>query len=144
MKKKIGDLVVDLQQNNQGRPPKLFVWQKNLLRQAKLLQEEIGFFCVKRVMVKAGISPSISEDTVRRVFRKAGLKWARVQRKGILIKNDLKLRLKFVRKVRRKLSAKFWEECASFYLDGTGFTHKMNPFDQDRTPRAMAWRNPGQ
>ena len=52
--------------------------------------------------------------------------------------------LKFVRKVRRKVSAKFWEECVSFYLDGTGFTHKMNPFDQDRTRRAMAWRNPGQ
>ena len=48
MKKKIGDLAVDLQQNNQGRPPKLFVWQKNLLRQAKLLQEEIRFFLCKK------------------------------------------------------------------------------------------------
>ena len=65
--------------NNQGRPPKPSVRQKrNILRQTKLLQEEMGNFCVKRVMVKAGIPPSISEETVRRVLRKAGLKWARV------------------------------------------------------------------
>ena len=51
----------------------------------------MGNFCVKRVMVKAGIPPSISEETVRRVLQKAGLKWTRVQRKGILTKNDLKL-----------------------------------------------------
>ena len=135
MKKNIGDLVVDLRKNNQGRPPKLSVRQKrNILRQTKLLQEEMGNFCVKRVMVKAGIPPSISEETVRRVLRKAGLKWARVQRKGILTKNDLKLRLKFAKKVRRRLSANFWEEGVGFYLDGASFTHKVNPFDQARAP----------
>ena len=69
-------------------------------------------------MIKAGIPPSISEETVRRVLQKAGLKWARVQRKGILTKNDLKLRLKFTRKVRRKLLANYWKEGLGFYLDG--------------------------
>ena len=88
--------------------------------------------------------PSISEEKVRRVLRKAGLKWARVQRKGILTKNDLKLRLKFARKVRRKLPENFWEESVGFYLDGASFTHNMNPFDQARAPKAMAWRKPGQ
>ena len=39
---------------------------------------------------------------------KVGLKWTCVQRKGILAKNDLKLRLKFARKVRPKLTANFW------------------------------------
>ena len=68
-------------------------------------------------MVKTGIPPSISEETVRRILRKAGLKWTRVHRKGILTKNDLKLRLKFARKVYRKLSANFWEEDVGFYLD---------------------------
>ena len=104
----------------------------------------MGNFCVKRVMLKAGIPPSISEETVRRVLRKAGLKWTRAQSKGILFKNDLKLRLRFARKVCRKLSANFWEESVVFYLDGASFTHKMNPFDQARAPRAMAWRKPGQ
>ena len=95
-------------------------------------------------MVKAGILPSISEQTVRRVLRKAGLKWTHVQRNGILTKNDLKLRLKFARKVRLNLSANFLEEQVEFYLDGTSFTHKMNTFNQARAPRVMAWRKPGQ
>ena len=84
MKKNIGGLVVDLWKNDQGRPPKLSVRQKrNILQQTKLLQEELGNFCVKKVMVKPGISSSISEMTVRRFLRKDGLKWARVQRKEI-------------------------------------------------------------
>ena len=50
-------------------------------------------FCVKRVMVKAGIPLSICEETICGILQKAGLKWTQVQRKGILTKNDLKLRL---------------------------------------------------
>ena len=73
----------DLQNNNQGRPPKLPVQQKrNILRQTRRLQEEMGNFFVKRVMVEACIPPSISEETVRS------------SAKGF--KNELKLRLKFV------------------------------------------------
>ena len=92
----------------------------------------MGIFCVKRVI--AGISPSIGEETVCRILQKADLKWAHVQRKGILTKNDLKLRFKFAKKVRRRLSANFWEEGVGFYLDGASFTHKVNPFDQARAP----------
>ena len=29
-------------------------------------------------------------------------------------------------------------------MDGAGFVHTMNPFDQTRAPRAMVWRKPGQ
>ena len=29
-------------------------------------------------------------------------------------------------------------------MDGANFTHKMNPFDLARAPRAMVWRKPGQ
>ena len=53
-------------------------------------------------MVKAGIPPSISEETVRKVLQKTDLKWTHFQRKGILTKNDLKLRLTFARKAFRK------------------------------------------
>ena len=63
MKKNIGDLVVDLRKNNQGRPPKLSLQKKrNILRETKLVQDEMRKFCVKRVMVKAGIPSSISEE----------------------------------------------------------------------------------
>ena len=95
-------------------------------------------------MVKAGTLSSISEETVQRVLGKVGPKWARVQKKGILTKNDLKLRLKFAQKVHCKLPANFWEEGVGFYLEGASFTHKMNPFDQARAVRAMAWRKSGQ
>ena len=59
-------------------------------------------FYKKIVMGKAGIPPSISEETVRKVVQKTDLKWTNFQRKGILTENDLKLRLKFARKVCRK------------------------------------------
>ena len=144
MKKNIGDFVVDLRRNNQGRPLKISFQQNiNILQQTKLLKEDMGNFCVKRVMVKASIPPSISEKTFQRVLRKTELKWARVQRERILTKNDMKLRLRFARKVRCKLSANFWKEGAGFYLDGTNFTHKTTPFEQARAPRVMAWRKPG-
>ena len=56
-------------------------------------------FCRKRVLVKAVIPPSISKETVRRILPKTDLKWTHFQRKEIMSKNDLKLRLKFARKV---------------------------------------------
>ena len=96
MVKNIGDLVPDKPKQNQGRPTKLSDRQKrDILRQAKVLQEEVGNFSVKRVMVRAGIPPSISTATVRRVMKKAGLKWSHAKKKGVLTKSDLKLRLKF-------------------------------------------------
>ena len=145
MKKEIGDLVADQRKYNKGRPQKLSDRQKrNILRQTKILQSELGNFCVKRVMVRADIPPSVNPQTVRRVMKKSGLRWSHVQKKGILTKNDLKLRLKFARKVRRLLPKTFWTEGIAFYLDGASFIHKRNPFDQARAPRGMAWRKPGQ
>ena len=93
---KICDLVLDKWNQNQGRPTKLSDRQKrNILRQARVLQEEVGNFSMRRVMVKAGIPPSISIAKVRRVMRKEGLKWSHAQKKGVLTKSDLKFRLKF-------------------------------------------------
>ena len=70
MKKNIGDLVV---KKNQGRPPKLSFRQKgNILRQSKHLfvRRDAKRLCEQRVMVKAGIPPLISKETVCRVLRK--------------------------------------------------------------------------
>ena len=53
-------------------------------------------------MIKAGIPPSISKETVCRVLQKAGLKYTHVQRKGISTRNDLILRLKFTQEIRHK------------------------------------------
>ena len=53
-------------------------------------------------MVKAGIPPSISKERVCKDLQKTDPTWTHFQRKGILTKNDLKLRLKFARKVFRE------------------------------------------
>ena len=56
------------------------------------MPEKIEDFCVKRLMAKTNIAPSICEATFFRVLQKASLKWTHVQRKGILTKIDLKLK----------------------------------------------------
>ena len=98
--KNIGDLILDKRKQNQGRTTNFWDREKrNILRRAKVMQEEVGSFSVKRVMVRAVIPPSISTETVRRVMRKAELKWSHTLKKG--------LRLKFARKVRRRLPKDF-------------------------------------
>ena len=74
---------------------------RNILRKTKRLQKEMGNLCVKRVKLKAAIPSSIRKETFRRALQKV-LKQTHVQRKGILTKTDLKLGLKFSRKVRHK------------------------------------------
>ena len=53
-------------------------------------------------MVKAGIPQYISKETVGTVPQKTNLKRTHFQRKRILTKTDLKLRLKLVQKLCRK------------------------------------------
>ena len=139
---KICDPVLDKWNQNQWRPTKLSDRQKrNILCQARVLQEEVGNFSMKTVMVKAGIPPSVSIATVHRVLRKEGLKWSHAHKKGVLTKSDLKLRLKFAWEFRWKLPKKFRISGVGFDLDRASFTHKMNHFDKVRAPRAMekAW-----
>ena len=69
--------------------------KRNILRQPNVHQEAVGNFSVKRVMLKSGIRLSVSAATVRKVMRKIGLKWIHAQKKGVPIKSDLKLILKF-------------------------------------------------
>ena len=89
MVKNIGDLVLDKRKQNQGIPTKLSDRQKrNILCQAKVLQEKVGNFDVKRVMVSGDIPPTISTAAVRRVVRKAGLKWSHAQKKAELTKSE--------------------------------------------------------
>ena len=62
MDKNIGDLVPEKRKQNQGKPTKLLDRQKrSILRQAKLLQEELGNFIEKRVLVWASIQQKFVE-----------------------------------------------------------------------------------
>ena len=118
MVKNVGDLVLDKRKQNQGRSTKLSDRQKrNILRQVKVSDKEVGTFSLKKVRVRDGIPPSVCTATVCRVLRNAGLKRSHAQRKGMLTKNDVKLRLKVAQKVRWKLSKDFETGGVGFYLD---------------------------
>ena len=98
------------------------------------------FIYGKKIKAKAGISPDVSDETVRRVLHSAGYKYYHSRKKGLLTQNDLKLRLKFARKVKSLLSENFWKKGISFYFDGAGFQHKYDPLSEARSTKTMAWR----
>ena len=102
MKNNIGDLVVTKEQSGKTTKTICLLKESYLTTNQAFARRDGGNFWVKRVMVKAGIPLSIGEETGCRVLQKAGLKLTHAQRKRIMTKNDLKLRLKFTRKVCRK------------------------------------------
>ena len=86
IEKCIGDLAVDKRKENKRRPLELSVLQKRkIIRQTKIVQVEMGNFCAKRMKVRAGIPPSVSDEIVQRVLKKAAMNWRHAQKKGILI-----------------------------------------------------------
>ena len=68
----------------------------------------MGNLNVKRVMVRAGIPPSVSTAKVGSVMRKGEIKWSHAHKKEVQTKSDLNLRLKFAGAVRQKLPKDFW------------------------------------
>ena len=34
----------------------------------------------------------------------------------------------------------FWKDGIAFYLDGIGFQHKYNPYEEAQSTKAMAWQ----
>ena len=143
MTRPIDDDIIDKRKNNKGRPPKLTARDKrNILRQVEILRRDYGYFTTKRLKVFAGVSPEISDETVRRVMRAAGYKYSHSRKKGVLSRKDLKVRYAFAKKVRNLLAPTVWTDGIAFYLDGVGFMHKVNPRDQSLAPRTMAWRKP--
>ena len=102
MKKNIGDLAVTKEQSGKTNKTVCSTKEKYLTTNQVLARRDGKLFCKKRLIVKAGIPPSIREETSRRDLQKIYLKWTHFQRKGILSKNDMRLWLKFALKVCRK------------------------------------------
>ena len=145
MKKPIDEIVFDKRKLNKGGKRKLTDRDKrNILRQTEVLRKERGFFTTKLVKVSANISADVCDETVRRVLHGSNLRYLHSRKKGLLSRNDLRLRLNFSRKVKKLLSSDLWTKGIAFYLDGVGFTHKYNPYDQSKAPKTMAWRRKGE
>lgn len=129
-----------------GRPRKLTPRrERHLLRELNKMQEEQGKFSVADVMTQANVSSSeSSERSVRRLFNRNGYSYLPTRRKGILTKQDLKLRVTFARRTRKKYPANFWTHDVAFYLDGVSFAFKTKPYEQAKAPGARIWRKKGQ
>ena len=82
--------------------------------------------------------------TIRRALKRHGYSYLHSRKKGLLTQKDLARRNRFAHKIRKLLPHNFWESGISFYLDGTSFVHKTNPFDQARATKSMAWRKRGE
>ena len=63
---------------------------------------------------------------------------------SLLLAKDLKVRLRYARKVKRNhLGQDFWNTAVSMYVDGKGFQFKTNPQDMVRAPREWRLRGEG-
>lgn len=140
-RKDISDVVGDKRRHNPGRPRKLGERaRRSLLRQIPKLRKDIGSFTVKKLALAAGIGTNVSHQTVRRFLHGQGYHYYHSRKKGLLTAKDLTGRLRFARRVQRRLPKSFWRNGVAFYFDGVGFQHKYNPSDEARSTKTMAWR----
>ena len=135
----------DKRKQNKGRPRKLTIRdERNLVRELGKCRATIGSFSASRLRTGAGINPDISLWTIRRALKRQGYHYLQSRKKGLLTRKDLSRKYQFARKIRRRLPEDFWKNGVSFYIDGTSFVHKTNPFDQARATKSMAWRKRGE
>ena len=109
--------------------------------QLQVLRRDVGTFNSCELQESCGMG-DVYNSTFRRHLRKyMNYGYYRTQKKGVLTRDDLKARLKFAQKVRRKnLGLEFWTEGISMYVDACGFEYKSNPYATARSPRAREWR----
>ena len=88
----------------------------------------------------SGLGNKASDETVRNLFKKKGYKFLHSRKKGLLKPKDLKERLKFPRKIKGIFKKNIWTKGILFYLDGVGYQHKYNPFNEAKSIKSMIWR----
>jgi hypothetical protein len=125
-----------------GRPRKLNKRQERKLRRSiKILREQEGNFSIKRLMENACICrKDVSERTISRFLNKEDYYYPQAWKKVLLTKADMKKRRNSARRMQNEYSHDVWAQDIAFYLDGTGFAYKRNPFDQALAPKARVWR----
>ena len=143
MKKPIGDMVLDKRHNNKGRPKKLVARNERALSNSmKKLMKTVGTFHSTELQEDAGLVDTCSNRTVRRYLKSKGYGFYQCRKKGQMSPEDLQDRVKYCKRC-KTLPANFWTEGISFYLDGTSWVHKTNPYKHARTKRTRMWRLKG-
>ena len=82
---------------------------------------------------------TISERTAQRLLNEAGYRFAAARKKGVMQKGDTSKRLKFAKRWIHQ-DEDYWKHGIAFYFDGTGFTHKTNPYEDAIKCRGKIWR----
>ena len=88
----------------------------------------------------SGLGNKVCDETVRKLLRKKGYKFLHSTKIGLLKPKDLKERLKFSRKIKGIFKKNIWTEGRAFFLDGVGYQHKYNPFDEAKSVKSMTCR----
>ena len=142
MKMEIKETDIDARTHNPGRPKRLSERDRRALLKSlpKIRKDTEGEFTVNDLREVSGIEESVSTSTVTRVLHQDGYRLRDKRRKGILTENDTKIRLKFAKHAKKMLSTDIWVKDISFYLDGSGFTHKVNPAQNARRRCRKTWR----
>ena len=58
----------------------------------------------------------------------------------MLTEDDLKLRMKFAKYIKKYYDDGLWSSGICFYLDAKHFIHKTNPMDQAKAPKSLVRR----
>ena len=139
-RKPLGEVYSDGRKLNMGRPHKIDDHlERRILREVQRLTDAGNGFTSKDVQCNVG-ALWLSNRTVRRVLNKHGIKYLHLRKKGVLLRSDLKKRLKFTRRCSRHCLPTFWKRGISMYIDGVGFEWKTNPNKSVAGTRAMGWR----
>ena len=140
-----GEPTFDKRKYNKGVKKVSLHDERNVLRTLQKLRVTDGSFTSQRIQLDSGVGSKVCNRTVRRVLNKNGYGYYQSRKKGMLLKKDLSIRLRFCQKVKRMgFGPDLWTTGISFYLDGKGFEYKSNPMDQARAPRAREWRKKGE
>ena len=66
--------------------------------------------------------------------------YRQVRRKGLLRENDLKLRMKFVKDIKKYYDNALWWSAICFDLNAKHFISKTDPMDLAKAPESLVWR----
>ena len=139
--KPLGSNFEDRRKRNRGRPAKITpLLTRRIKREVEMLTDAGNGFTSKDIQHNLGLQTSMCNRTVRRELNKMGIKYLHLRKKGVLLRSDLKKRLKFARKCKRILQPSFYRRGISMYLDGVGFEWKSNPCKSTPGTRTMGWR----
>jgi hypothetical protein len=143
-KKEIGKDIIDNRKWNKGRPRKISSKTTRLIsREVLRLQQTGDSFSSKDIQHNTGCT-NVSNRTVRRYMNTTGYLYLHLRRKGVVTKDDMKIRKKWARNCKKKLPDNFWREGVSLYYDGVGFEYKRNPATSSKGNHSMGWRRKNQ